>query len=246
VVVRTLDVGGDKAAPALDLDPVRNGFLGERGLRWSLNHPDVFAAQLRAVLRAARGHRVRLMFRWSPPATRSSAPATPWTPPAGTWTPRGTPRGDVEQVGIMVEVPAAAAAADLLAPAVDFFSIGSNDLLSYLMAADRTLASVAPLRDPATPRSCGWWAASAPRAEAAGIWVGVCGDIAGDPELAVLLAGLGVTELSGAPPAVPAVKAALRAVTLEDARGRARTAAAGPGAYPGPPPRAPGGDQPPG
>jgi phosphocarrier protein FPr len=249
VVVRTLDVGGDKAAPALDLDPVANGFLGERGLRWSLNHPDVFAVQLRAVLRAARGHRVRLMFpmvttRDEVERARAALDAARRDLDAA-----GTPRGDVEQVGIMVEVPAAAAAADLLAPAVDFFSIGSNDLLSYLMAADRTLASVAPLRDPRHPAFLRLVGGICAAADAAGIWVGVCGDIAGDPELAVLLAGLGVTELSGAPPAVPAVKAALRAVSLEEARGRARAAALGPGAYPGPPgraPRAPGGDQPPG
>jgi len=246
VVVRTLDVGGDKAAPALDLDPVANGFLGERGLRWSLNHPEVFAVQLRAVLRAARGHRVRLMFpmvttRDEVDRARAALDAARRDLDAA-----GTPRGDVEQVGIMVEVPAAAAAADLLAPAVDFFSIGSNDLLSYLMAADRTLASVAPLRDPRHPAFLRLVGGICAAADAAGIWVGVCGEIAGDPELAVLLAGLGVTELSGAPPAVPAVKAALRAVSLAEARERARAAALGPGTYPGRAPRAPGGDQPPG
>lgn len=225
VVVRTLDIGGDKAAPALDLDPVRNGFLGLRGLRWSLANPEVFAVQLRAVLRAADGHRVRLMFPLVTAAEEVADARRALDAARAALDAEGVARGDVEQVGVMVEVPAAAVAADLLAPHVDFFSVGSNDLLSYLMAADRTLPEVAALRDPRSPAFLRLVRGVCAAAEAAGIWVGVCGDTAGDPELATLLVGLGVTELSMAAPLIPRVKQHLRGLSLADAREAARGAA---------------------
>jgi phosphoenolpyruvate-protein kinase (PTS system EI component) len=225
VVVRTLDVGGDKVAPALDLHPVRNGFLGSRGLRWSLRHPDALATQLRAILRAARGRRVRLMFPMVTTVEEVRAARVALDEARRALDDAGTARGEMEQIGIMVEVPAAAVTADLLAPEVDFFSVGSNDLLSYVMAADRTVAEVAMLRDPRHPALLRLVAEVCEAASAAGIWVGVCGEIAGDPELAALLVALGVTELSMAPPAVPAVKARLRTADLDRDRATARAVA---------------------
>jgi multiphosphoryl transfer protein len=216
VVVRTLDVGGDKVAPALDLDPVRNGFLGQRGLRWSLAHPEVFGVQLRAILRASAGHRVRLMFPMVTTVSEVREARAALDDARRQLDESGSARGDVEEVGIMMGVPAAAVAAESLATEVDFFSIGSNDLLSYLMAADRTLGEVAGLRDPRHPAFLRLVSDVCAAARTAGIWVGVCGDTAGDPELAVLLARLGVTELSMAPPAIPSVKARLRAADLTE------------------------------
>lgn len=227
VVVRTLDVGGDKPAPALGLDPVRNGFLGQRGLRLSLARPDLFRTQLRAILRAASGHHVRLMFPLVTTVEEVRAAKQQLSDARASLEADGQPFGDVEQVGIMVEVPAAALAADYLAPEVDFFSIGSNDLLQYVMAADRTLSEVAALRDPHHAALLRLVAMTCDAARAAGCWVGVCGETAGDPDLARLLIGLGVTELSMAPRSIPAVKALVRETPKADAEAAARAAIAG-------------------
>ncbi|MPZ87472.1 MAG: phosphoenolpyruvate--protein phosphotransferase, partial [Nitriliruptorales bacterium] len=228
VIVRTLDVGGDKPAPALGLDPVRNGFLGQRGLRLSLAWPELFHTQLRAILRAARGHRVRLMFPLVSTVTEVRGAKRRLAEARASLEADGLGFGEIEQVGIMVEVPAAALAADHLAPEADFFSIGSNDLLQYVMAADRTLAEVSALRDPRHPALLRLVAMTCRAAAATGRWVGVCGEIAGDRELARLLIGLGVTELSMAPRSIPAVKAMIRATTRATAEAFAAAAVAPP------------------
>ncbi|MCB0076439.1 MAG: phosphoenolpyruvate--protein phosphotransferase [Anaerolineales bacterium] len=211
IIVRTLDIGGDKEAPALKLTPERNGFLGERGLRHSLRHPDLFRRQLRAILRAAHGHRVSLMF---PMVTtvdevvqartlldevqqRLAAAGAEWAAP--------------EEVGIMVEVPAAALAAADFAPHVDFFSVGSNDLIQYTMAAERTNEAVASLYQPDHPALWTLLGHLIRAAHAAERWVGLCGELGGNPAYTARLVALGFDELSMAPAAIPAVKAAVRA-----------------------------------
>jgi phosphoenolpyruvate-protein kinase (PTS system EI component) len=128
------------------------------------------------------------------------------------------------ELGIMVEVPAAAMTAARLAPHVDFFSLGTNDLTQYTMAAERGDARLAPLLDGLQPAVLRLVDETVRGATAAGRWVGVCGEAAGDPVVAVLLAGLGVTELSMAPGSIAAVKQALRSVSLADARETARAA----------------------
>ena len=222
-LVRTLDAGGDKPIPALGLDPVRNGFLGMRGVRHSLANPAVFRTQLRAILRAAADHRVAVMFPMVTDVSEVRAAKAALDDARRGLAADGLPHGEPEQVGVMVEVPAAALAGDELAGEVDFFSIGSNDLVQYVMAADRTLDDVAELYRPEHSAVLRLIEAVCTAAAGASRWVGVCGEMAGDPELAVVLVGLGVRELSMAPPAIPAVKRRLRETTLGQARKAAQS-----------------------
>lgn len=209
-IVRTLDVGGDKPAPALGLDPVRNGFLGQRGLRLSLARPDVFATQLRAILRVAAGRRVSVMFPFVTVVDEVRAARRALDEARRSLAADGVEAGTLEEVGIMVEIPAAALAAADFVDDVDFFSVGSNDLVQYLMAADRTIAEVAGHYRPDADVVVDLIGQVCAAARRAGRWVGVCGEMAADPDLAVRLVAAGVRELSMVGAAIPGVKARLR------------------------------------
>lgn len=219
VIIRTLDAGGDKPVPYLAVDPEDNPFLGVRGLRLSLARPDVFRTQLRAVLRAAREagpERVRLMFPMvSTPEELDAALAH--LEDAG-----GRPPG--LQVGVMVEVPAAALTAGHLAEGADFFSVGSNDLTQYVLAAERGNAALAGLQDPLHPAVLALISRVIEAAHRRGRWVGVCGEMAGEPAGAAVLVGLGVDELSMAPARIPEIKAMLRRLDQDEAAAAAREA----------------------
>ncbi len=219
LIVRTLDVGADKPLPALPMPHEANPFLGRRGIRLSLEHPDLLATQLRAVLRVAAAHPVKVMFPMVATAAELEA-ALAEVERARDATGVRAPL----EVGIMVEVPAAALRADQLAAAADFFSIGTNDLTQYTMAAERGNELVGDLLAGPQPAVLRLIRETVAGAEAHGRWVGVCGELAGDPASAVLLVGLGVRELSMAPPLVPEVKQALRAVSASDAADAARRA----------------------
>ena len=219
VVVRTLDTGADKPLPFLRQDAEPNPFLGRRGIRLSLSSPDLFLTQLRAIVRVAAEHPLKVMFPMV--ATLDELRAA-----------RGLldearaelgSRAELE-VGVMVEVPALALQAARFAPEVDFFSIGTNDLAQYVMAADRGNAAMAGLLNGSLAPVLALTAAVTAAAAAHGRWVGVCGELAGDPGAAVLLAGLGVRELSMAGSRIPAVKAALREVDWAAAQSAARGA----------------------
>jgi phosphoenolpyruvate-protein phosphotransferase/dihydroxyacetone kinase phosphotransfer subunit len=212
LIVRTLDAGADKPLAYLDQAPEANPFLGVRGLRLGLERPDVLRDQLRAILAVAARHPVRIMF-----------------PMVATLAEYRAGRALVEEVraelgaapvevGIMVEVPSVAVAADRFAGEVDFFSVGTNDLTQYTMAAERGNDAVAGLLDALAPPVLRLIAAVTRASADRGRWVGVCGELAGDPAAAIVLAGLGVDELSMAAPQIPAVKEALRGVSLADAR----------------------------
>jgi multiphosphoryl transfer protein len=219
LIVRTLDAGADKPLPALPMDPEDNPFLGLRGIRLSLHRPDLLATQLRAILRVAADHPVKVMFPMvATPAELEAALAIMREARAATGLDAPV------ETGIMVEVPAAALLSERLGRHVDFFSIGTNDLTQYTMAAERGNARVAALLAGPQPSVLRLVRETVRGAEANGRWVGVCGELAGDPPAAVLLAGLGVRELSMAPPLVPEVKAALRSVDLADARATAERA----------------------
>jgi multiphosphoryl transfer protein len=219
VIVRTLDAGADKPLPFLRQDPEDNPFLGVRGIRLSLAQPELFRAQLRAIVRVAAEHPVKVMFPMV--ATRGELRAAR----ALLDEVRDELGADAQlEVGVMVEVPALALQAAELAPDVDFFSIGTNDLAQYTMAAERGNAALADLLDEARAPVLALIAAVVAAADAHGRWVGVCGELAGDPEAAVQLAGLGVGELSMAASRIPAVKAALREVDAEAAEAAARAA----------------------
>ncbi len=219
LVVRTLDAGADKPLPALPMPPEANPFLGVRGIRLTLDRTDVLATQLRAILRVAAEHPVKVML---PMVATVDEVAAARVVLARARKDTGI---DVPlEFGIMVEVPAAALTAARLAEEVDFFSLGTNDLTQYTMAAERgneRLATLLTGPHPAVLRLVQETVAGARRR---GRWVGVCGELAGDPPSALLFAGLGVTELSMAPALVPEVKEALRGVTLADAEAAARQA----------------------
>jgi phosphoenolpyruvate-protein kinase (PTS system EI component) len=220
LIVRTLDAGADKPLPALPMPPEQNPFLGVRGIRLSLAQPDLLTTQLRAALAvAAAGHPLKLMLPMV--ATLGEVTATKeLLQQARLQTGIETPI----ELGIMVEIPAAALTAARLAPHVDFFSIGTNDLTQYTMAAERGDARLAALLDGPQPAVLRLVHETVRAATAHERWVGVCGELAGEPAAAVLLVGLGVTELSMAPGLIAAVKQALRSVSLADARKAAHAA----------------------
>ncbi|HWK25737.1 MAG TPA: phosphoenolpyruvate--protein phosphotransferase [Solirubrobacter sp.] len=209
VVVRTLDAGADKPLPFLPQEPEVNPYLGQRGIRLSLAHPDVFETQLRAILRVAQTHSIGIMFPMV--ATRAELLAARKHVEAAREAVGGT--ANVE-VGAMLEVPAAALQAEALTPLVDFWSVGTNDLSQYTMAAERGNAAMAPLLDAAVEPVLKLIAMAASAANAQGRYVSVCGELAGDPALALRLLDAGVGKLSMSPARIPAVKDALRGATL--------------------------------
>jgi phosphoenolpyruvate-protein kinase (PTS system EI component) len=219
LIVRTLDAGADKPLPALPIAPEQNPFLGQRGIRLSLEHPELLAAQLRAVLRVAAEHPIKVMFPMVATAAELDA-ARDVLAQARVDTGIEAPL----EVGIMVEVPAAALQAQRLAEAADFFSIGTNDLTQYVMAAERGNEQVGQLLAGPQPAVLRLVRATVEGARRRGRWVGVCGELAGDPAAAVLVVGLGVRELSMAPALVPQVKEALRSIALQDASAAAERA----------------------
>jgi multiphosphoryl transfer protein len=219
LIVRTLDAGADKPLPALPMPPEDNPFLGVRGIRLALARPDVLATQFRAILRVAAEYPVKTMLPMVATLAEITA-ARELLDQARADTGIDAPM----ELGIMVEVPAAALAAARLAAHVDFFSLGTNDLTQYTMAAERGDARLASLLAGPQPAVLRLVQATVAGATAHGRWVGVCGELAGDPAAAVLLAGLGVTELSMAAALVPEAKAALREVSLADARAAAQAA----------------------
>jgi phosphocarrier protein FPr len=218
LIIRTLDAGADKPLRFLPQEPEDNPFLGVRGIRLGLARPELLQAQLRAIAAVAGRFPVRVMFPMvatiaeyrAARAMLEAARAELGAPPV--------------PAGVMVEVPALAVAAERFAREVDFFSVGTNDLGQYTMAAERGNAAVSELLAGPLPPVLRLISAVATAATAHDRWAGVCGELAGDPGAAVLLAGLGVRELSMAAPRIPAVKEALRGVTLADAREVARQA----------------------
>ena len=217
VVVRTLDVGADKPLPFVDREDEPNPALGLRGIRLSLARPSLFRDQLRALLAARadvgdRGGRLAIMF------PLVSVPAELIEARRHLVEVAAEHDHDLDglEVGVMVETPAAALAADRLAAHGDFLSIGTNDLLQYLFAADRLLSSVSEVADACDPIVLRLLRDVAAAAHAHDSWVGVCGEAASDPVTATALVGLGVDELSMTPAAIPEIKAALRDVTRAD------------------------------
>jgi phosphocarrier protein FPr len=211
LIVRALDIGGDKQVPHLDLPREENPFLGVRGARLLLRRPDLLEPQLRALYRAAKdGGDLSIMF---PMITSVGELVTLREICEAIRAELGAP---VVPIGIMIEVPAAAVLAHALAEHADFFSIGTNDLTQYALAIDRQnpeLASEADSLHPAVLRLIAMTVEGAAKHDR---WVGVCGGIAGDPFGAALLTGLGVSELSMTPRDIPSVKARIRAGTLAD------------------------------
>ncbi|MCA9946989.1 MAG: phosphoenolpyruvate--protein phosphotransferase, partial [Anaerolineales bacterium] len=207
VIIRTLDIGGDKPLPYVKVPPEDNPFLGERGLRLCLNRPELMQEQLRAILRAASYGSLRIMF--------------PMVADLSEWHAAKTMVDEIRAelnapevpVGIMIEIPSAALMADLFAKEVDFFSIGTNDLTQYTLAMDRMHPTLAGKSDGLHPAVLRLIDATVRGAHASGKWVGVCGALGADPQAAPILLGLGVDELSVSVPSIALVKAQIRTLS---------------------------------
>ena len=221
VVVRTLDVGGDKQVPGIEIGEELNPFLGLRGIRLTLARPEMMHAQLRALLRAGSTGRLGIMAPMVAGRSDLMAFRKALTTAEQSLRDDGLDFSPDYQVGIMIEVPSAALVASRLAPHVDFFSIGTNDLTQYTLAVDRTNREVAARADHFHPAVLRLIAETVTAAQAHGRWVGVCGAMAGDPLAVPVLIGLGVTELSVAIPSVPAIKERVRSLSMEECRNMA-------------------------
>jgi phosphotransferase system enzyme I (PtsI) len=212
VIIRTLDAGGDKLPVEPLTEPEPNPFLGWRGIRVSLSRPAMFRVQLRAILRASGVGQMAVMFPMVSGISEVERARDLIKRCMDELDREGVPFDPNIPVGIMVEVPSAAVCADILASMVDFFSIGTNDLIQYTVAADRVNPHVADLYRPTHPAVIRLIKTTIDAGRDHGIWTGICGEMAGDIRLTPLLIGLGATELSVGPQMVPRVGEAIRSL----------------------------------
>ena len=218
VIIRTLDVGGDKHLPALELPQEDNPFLGFRAMRISLTRPELFLVQLRALLRASAFGRLLIMFPMISHLGQLREAKRLLEQAKAKLRETGVAFDEQIAVGMMMEIPGACLQADAFAKEVDFFSIGTNDLVQYTLAVDRMNANVADLYSyyhPAVLRLISNVIAASHRA---GIWTGLCGEMAGDPLATELLLGMGLDEFSGAASVMPKVKERIRNTSMEKAQ----------------------------
>ena len=224
VIIRTFDLGGDKFLSHLDMPHEMNPFLGWRAIRFCLARPEIFKTQLKAILRASAHGKLRMMY--------------PMISGIGELKQANKMLHDVKvelrskkivfdeqmEVGAMIEIPSAALTCDILAPEVDFFSIGTNDLIQYALAVDRINEKIAYLYEPAHPAVLRLIKTIIETGHAKNIWVGMCGEMAGDPILTPVLLGLGLDELSTSPLMLPEIKKIIRSMNYEEAKEIARHA----------------------
>ncbi|GAF99073.1 unnamed protein product, partial [marine sediment metagenome] len=218
------DIGGDKEIPYIDMPPETNPFLGVRAIRLCLSRPDLFKPQLRAALRAGYGNNLKLMFPMVATVGDVKAVRAVLEECAAELRNEGYDVAEKMDIGIMIEIPSAAIMADQLSEVVDFFSIGTNDLSQYTMAADRTNAQVAPIASGFQPAVLRLIKEVIDAAHANGKWVGLCGELAGELLAIPILLGLGLDEFSMNPPAIPFAKRLIRSISLEHAKGVAEEA----------------------
>jgi phosphoenolpyruvate-protein phosphotransferase (PTS system enzyme I) len=222
VTIRTLDIGGDKFLSPLEYAPEMNPALGLRAIRFCLKEQKIFRTQLKAILRASAFGQVRVMFPLISSPRELHDARMLLLSVKGDLTREQIAFNDAMQVGAMIEVPAAVTLADLLAQEVDFFSIGTNDLIQYALAIDRGNKSVADMYEPLHPAVLRMVRDVVQVARKAGIRVAMCGEMAGDPLYIPVLLGLGVDELSMNPTSIPVVKRVIRMTSLDEAREIAR------------------------
>lgn len=218
VIIRVLDVGGDKVASYLGLPRERNPYLGMRGIRYLLAHPDVLTTQLRALLRAAAGRRARILFPMVSSVDEFVEAKRHTRGVIDSLKRRRIPHDSEPELGAMIEVPSAAIQADELAREADFFSIGSNDLIQYLLAIDRDHETLGYLYQPLHPAVLRTVAGVIQAGHRHRREVGVCGEMAGQPMAVPILLGLGVDRLSVSPYMLPEVKQTIRVLRFADCR----------------------------
>jgi phosphotransferase system enzyme I (PtsI) len=224
VILRTLDVGGDKDIPYIDMPPEANPFLGVRAIRLCLSRPELFKPQLRAALRAGYGNNLKLMFPMVATVDDVIKTREVLEECRDELRKEGYDVAEEMDIGIMIEIPSAAIMADQLSEVVDFFSIGTNDLSQYTLAADRTNAQVAQIASGFQPAVFRLIKGVIDAAHANGKWVGLCGEMAGELLAIPILLGLGLDEFSMNPPAIPFAKQLIRAISFEHAQQVAQTA----------------------
>jgi phosphotransferase system enzyme I (PtsI) len=220
VIIRTLDLGGDKPmASNPELFPQEsNPFLGFRAIRFCLEYREIFKDQLRAILRASAHGKLQMMYPMISGEEEFERANAVLEECRAELKARGQAYDESLDVGAMIEIPSAAITSDLLAKKCDFFSIGTNDLIQYLLAIDRVNDRIAHLYEPTHPAVLRTLKNVVEEAHKEGIKVSVCGEMAGDPVYLPLLIGLGIDELSMTPPLVPAVKYFVRAIRMTEAR----------------------------
>ena len=224
VVIRTLDLGGDKFVSQLDLPHEMNPFMGWRAIRFCLARPEIFKVQLRAALRASVYGNIKLMYPMIS-GVEELQQANRLLREAQDELRNARVAFDEQiEVGAMIEVPSAALTCDLLAKEVKFFSIGTNDLIQYSLAVDRVNEKIAYLYDPAHPAVLRLVKHIVDTGHQHGLWVGMCGEMAGEPALSLLLLGLGIDELSTSPVLVPEIKKVIRSVEYRYAQEIAKEA----------------------
>jgi phosphotransferase system enzyme I (PtsI) len=216
ITIRSLDIGGDKLLGSDVRYQEVNPFMGCRAIRFCLAHPEIFKPQLRAILRATAHGRVRLIVPMVTSLSELRRAKAMLDEARDELRAEGIPFDPEMPVGVMIETPSAVIIADVLAQEVDFFSIGTNDLIQYALAVDRVNERIAHLYEPTHPGILRMLKLVVDASRKAGVSLSICGEIAGDLPLALVLVGLGVRELSMAAAAIPEVKKLIRSVSLKD------------------------------
>ncbi|MCD5397479.1 phosphoenolpyruvate--protein phosphotransferase [candidate division NPL-UPA2 bacterium] len=218
VIIRTLDLGGDKFTSQLEIPREMNPFMGWRAIRFCLERPDIFKVQLRAILRANVHGNLKIMYPMISGVEELRRANQVLEEVKEELREKETPFNENLEVGVMIETPSAAMTADILAREVKFFSIGTNDLIQYSLAVDRINEKIAYLYEPTHPAVLRLIKGVIEAGHRQGIWVGICGEMAAEPAMVLILLGMGLDEFSISAVALPEIKRIIRAVTLKEAR----------------------------